>query len=160
MALFRSDSQPDPTMASKPRTAAPVSSAEQHNIIGSGSVVEGTLRAGGNVHVSGTVNGNVEVDGRTVVMPGGVIDGELVSTSAEVGGHVKGQVRCSERLVLKPTAVVDGDIHTAKLVIEDGATFNGRCQMGAAAAPRSGSRDAAPDRQRRVISPEVQKDAA
>ena len=109
----------------------PVSAADQHNIIGSGSTVEGTLRAGGNVHISGTVNGNVEVEGRTVVMPGGVIDGELASTSAEVGGRVKGQVRCSERLVLKATAVVDGDIQTAERVIEDGATFNGRCQMGA-----------------------------
>jgi cytoskeletal protein CcmA (bactofilin family) len=105
--------------------------AEQHNIIGAGSVVEGTLRAGGNVHVAGTVNGNVEVKGRTVVMPGGVVDGELTSASAEVGGHIKGQVVCSERLVLKATAVIDGDIRTAKLVIEDGATFNGRCQMGA-----------------------------
>ncbi|MEM6325483.1 MAG: polymer-forming cytoskeletal protein [Bacteroidota bacterium] len=120
----------------KTRTSAPVSSADQHNIIGSGSVVEGTLRAGGNVHVSGTVNGNVEVDGRTVVMPGGVIDGELVSSSAEVGGRVKGHVRCSDRLVLKPTAVIDGDIQTVKLVIEDGATFNGRCQMGPTAGQR------------------------
>ena len=130
----------------KTRTAAPVTSAEQHNIIGAGSVVEGTLRAGGNVHVSGTVNGNVQVDGRTVVMPGGVIDGELVSSSAEVGGHVKGQVRCSDRLVLKPTAVVDGDIRTGKLVIEDGATFNGRCQMGAQTGAQTGARsESAPD---------------
>ncbi|MEM1055081.1 MAG: polymer-forming cytoskeletal protein [Bacteroidota bacterium] len=144
----------------KQRSASPVTSAEQHNIIGSGSTVEGTLRAGGNVHISGTVNGNVEVEGRTVVMPGGVIDGELISTSAEVGGHVKGQVRCSERLVLKPTAVVDGDIQTVKLVIEDGATFNGRCQMGANAGTRTGSREAASSAsQRRVLGSEA-KDAA
>ncbi|HIG73720.1 MAG TPA: polymer-forming cytoskeletal protein [Bacteroidetes bacterium] len=139
----------------KQRTA-PVASADQHNIIGAGSTVEGTLRAGGNVHVSGTVNGNVEVDGRTVVMQGGVIDGELTSTSAEIAGRVKGQVRCSERLVLKPTAMIDGDIQTAKLVIEDGATFNGRCEMGASAGNRTGSRGGD---QRRVLSPEA-KDAA
>ena len=132
----------------KSRSAAPVSSAEQHNIIGAGSVVEGTLRAGGNVHVSGTIKGNVEVDGRTVVMQGGVIDGELVSSSAEVAGHVKGQVRCSDRLVLKPSAVIDGDIQTAKLVIEDGATFNGRCQMGASAGARSGARPSADEAER------------
>ncbi|MEL6615951.1 MAG: polymer-forming cytoskeletal protein [Bacteroidota bacterium] len=137
----------------KSRSAAPVSAADQHNIIGAGSVVEGTLRAGGNVHVAGTIHGNVEVKGRTVVMPGGTVDGELTSTSAEVGGHVKGQVTCSERLVLKPTAVIDGDIRTAKLVIEDGATFNGRCQMGAQA---SGA--VAPDRQRRVV--EAEREAA
>lgn len=147
MALFRSDPSPTGSMA-KTRPTAPVSAADQHNIIGAGSSVEGTLRAGGNVHVAGTVSGNVEVKGRTVVMPGGVVDGELVSTSAEIGGHVKGQVTCSERLVLKPTAVIDGDIRTAKLVIEDGATFNGRCQMGTQAS------GASLDRQRRVVEGE------
>ncbi|OZC04541.1 bactofilin family protein [Rubricoccus marinus] len=137
----------------KQRPVASVGPADQHNIIGAGSVVEGTLRGGGNVHIAGTINGNVEVEGRTVVMPGGVVDGELTSTSAEVGGHIKGQVTCRERLVLKPTAVVDGDIQTAKLVIEDGATFNGGCQMGAQAGA-SGA-----DRKRRVI-PAEQKEAA
>ena len=151
MALFRSESSPTPTMA-KTRPAPAGNPAEQHNIIGAGSVVEGTLRAGGNVHVSGTINGSVEVKGRTVVMPGGTVDGELTSTSAEVGGHVKGQVTCSERLVLKPTAVIDGDIRTAKLVIEDGATFNGRCQMGAQAGVQASG---APAPQRRTIEKEA-----
>ncbi len=155
MALFRSDSTTSPSGSmAKQRPVASVGPADQHNIIGAGSTVEGTLRGGGNVHIAGTIKGNVEVDGRTVVMPGGVVDGELLSTSAEVGGHIKGQVTCRERLVLKPTAVVDGDIRTAKLVIEDGATFNGRCEMGSQALEASGG-----DRQRRVIPAET-KEAA
>ena len=108
--------------------------AEQHNIIGKGTVLEGTIRSAGNVHVSGTVIGRLEVEGRTVVMPGGVIEGEVVSTSAEVGGRVKGEVRVRERLVLKATAVIEGDLHTQKLVIEEGAAFTGRCDMGAGRA--------------------------
>ncbi len=125
MALFRSDDSP---MA---RSSAPAANpAEQHNIIGTSTVVEGTLRSSGNVNISGTVNGNVEVEGRTMVMPGGVIDGELSSTSAEVAGTVKGRVVVRERLVLKATAVIEGDIRTGKLVVEDGASFNGQCVMG------------------------------
>ncbi len=112
---------PPPTTMTNP--------AEQHNILGKETVIEGTLRSSGNVHISGTVKGNVEVQGRTVVMPGGAVEGELASTTAEIGGKVQGQISVSERLVLKSTAVVDGDIRTAKLVIEDGATFTGRCDM-------------------------------
>ena len=153
MALFRSDSNPSDSMA-KSRPVASVGPADQHNIIGSGSTVEGTLRGGGNVHIAGTIKGNVIVEGRTVVMPGGVVDGQLTSTSAEIGGHVKGEVTCRERLVLKPTAVIDGDIKTAKLVIEDGATFNGSCQMGA----QAGASGASGDRQRRIL--EAGKEAA
>ncbi|MDX1438563.1 MAG: polymer-forming cytoskeletal protein [Rubricoccaceae bacterium] len=110
--------------------------AEQHNIIGKETVIDGTVRSSGNVHISGTVKGNVDVQGRTVVMPGGTVEGEVVSTSAEIGGRVKGQVSVKERLVLKATAEVDGDLRTSKLVIEDGASFSGSCDMSGGAAPR------------------------
>ena len=146
MALFRS-SAPSSAMAKPP--PAPANPAEQHNLIGASTTVEGTLRSGGNVNISGTVHGNVEVEGRTMVMPGGVVDGEVVSASAEVAGTVRGQVVVRERLVLKASAVVEGDIRTGKLVVEDGATFNGQCVMGPAAdagrppEPRRADRDAA-----------------
>ena len=124
------------------KTPTPTNPADQHNIIGKDTVIEGTLRSSGNVHISGTVNGNVDVQGRTIVMPGGRVDGEVSSTSAEIGGRIQGQVNVKERLVLKSTAVVDGDIRTDKLVIEDGAAFSGRCDMGGGAAS---NRPARPD---------------
>ena len=145
MALFRSDDTTSATMAKTRSASGPVNPAEQHNIIGTSTVVEGTLRSNGNVNISGTVNGNVEVEGRTMVMPGGVVDGEVTSTSAEVAGTVRGEVRVRERLVLKASAVIEGDIRTGKLVVEDGATFNGTCQMGEGAvrqpAVRASDRD-------------------
>lgn len=142
MALFRSDSAPQSTtgMAKQQRTSVPANPAEQHNIIGTSTVIEGTLRSSGNVNISGTVNGNVEVEGRTMVMPGGVVDGEVASTSAEIAGTVKGQVVVREKLVLKNSAVIEGDIRTGKLVIEDGATFNGKCEMGQSAVKPSRDR--------------------
>ena len=128
MALLRT---PNPVEEELPRPNNSTNPAEQHNIIGKGTVLEGTIRSSGNVHVSGTVTGRLEVDGRTVVMPGGVVEGEIVSASAEIGGRVKGEIRVRDRLVLKNTAVVEGDLNTQKLVIEEGATLTGRCDMGA-----------------------------
>lgn len=129
MALLRTPTPEE----EPPRTNAGNSTnpAEQHNIIGKGTVLEGTIRSSGNVHVSGTVTGRLEVDGRTVVMPGGVVEGEIVGASAEIGGRVKGEIRVRDRLVLKSTAVVEGDLNTQKLVIEEGASLTGRCDMGA-----------------------------
>lgn len=135
MALFRSDDESAAAPAARARDGAPANPAEQHNIIGRSTVIQGTLRSNGNVNVSGTVEGNVEVEGRTMVMPGGVVEGEVASTSAEIAGTVKGRVSVRERLILKATAVIEGDIRTGKLVVEEGATFNGKCEMGAAAAP-------------------------
>jgi len=148
MALFNRDAQPAPEPSAaptnRPRNTA-VNPAEQHNIIGKDTVIEGTLRSSGNVHVSGTVNGNIEVQGRTVVMPDGRVDGEVNSTTAEIGGRVHGQVAVKERLVLKATAVVEGDIRTGKLVIEDGATFTGRCDMGGTGGGTGGARRPRPE---------------
>lgn len=136
MALFRTDAD-DGTLAGRSAPAAPVNPAEQHNLIGRSTVLQGTLRSGGNVNISGTVEGNVEAEGRTMVMAGGLVEGEVASTSAEIGGTVKGRVTVRERLVLKATAVIDGDIRTGTLVVEDGAQFNGTCEMGAVVASRT-----------------------
>ncbi len=158
---------PSQTPAPMARNLTPESTsnpAEQHNILGKDTVIEGTLRSSGNVHISGTVKGNVEVQGRTVVMPGGAVEGEVSSTTAEIGGKVQGQIAVSERLVLKSTAVVDGDLRTAKLVIEDGASFSGRCDMsGSSRSSRSTEKESPGDvsRPTRMLggNPDAQKDA-
>lgn len=173
MALFRSDAPTRDTAHAEPtaprsRGAAAVNPAEQHNLIGRSTVLQGTLRSSGNVNVAGTVEGDVEVEGRTLVAPGGVVEGEITSTSAEIGGTVKGRVTVRERLVLKATAVIEGDIRTGVLVVEDGAQFNGSCVMGAAASAgrpardgssrdsrRDGSRDGGPPAVAPLASPPV-----
>ncbi len=109
----------------------------QVNIIGQGTVIEGGLQATSDVRVSGKVIGTVQVDGKTVITPEGSVEGEVRSSHADIAGRVEGEVFVAERLVLKSSAVVEGNIHTAKLVIEDGATFSGTCDMGGALPKRS-----------------------
>lgn len=102
----------------------------QINMIAEGTVLEGTLKATGDVRVSGRIVGKLLVEGKVVVTQEGVIDGELSATSADVAGSVIGEVSVKERLVLKSTAAVDGNVRAARLVVEDGAVFGGKCQMG------------------------------
>ena len=130
MALFRPDPSADASRPARPSG----NPAEQHTIVGAGTTLDGSLRAQGNLNVSGTISGDVAVDGRTMIMAGGTVDGEVTSTTAEVAGRITGTLTVRERLLLRPTAVVDGDIRAGTLVIEEGAVFNGRCEMGAAAA--------------------------
>lgn len=142
MALFRNDNSDSPM--AKQRSSAPAPPG-QVNIIGQGTVIEGGLTAKSDVRISGKVIGNVNVEGKTVVTPEGVVEGEIRSSHADIAGRIEGEVFVHERLVLKESAVVEGNIHTAKLVIEDGATFSGSCAMGGAAPkPGPGSRPATP----------------
>ena len=109
MALFRSDS-PDAQHPAGARSAGsrpPGNPAEQNTIVGAATTLDGSLRAQGNLNVAGTVTGDVSVEGRMMVMPGGTVDGEVTSTTAEVAGRITGTLTVRERLVLRPTANVE-----------------------------------------------------
>ncbi len=119
-------------------------SPAQINMIGEGAVLEGTFRAAGDLRVSGRVVGKLFVEGRIVITREGVVDGEIEAHGADIAGKMIGQVSVRERLVLKSTANVDGNIKAARLVVEEGAIFGGRCIMGAdAMAPHAESIDTA-----------------
>ena len=99
-------------------------------MIGEGTIVEGTLKADGDIRISGRVIGKVEVDGKVIVAQEGSIEGDLVATNADVAGSVDGEINISGRLILKSTARIDAEIKTNRFVVEEGAVFHGQCEMG------------------------------
>ena len=100
------------------------------NIIGKGTVVEGSLETFGNIRVEGSVVGNIKTKSKVALGQSSRVEGNILAQNAEVAGEVSGTVEVSELLLLKPTAVINGDIITNKLIVESGATFNGGCKMG------------------------------
>ena len=102
----------------------------QVNIIAEGTVFEGTLKADSDVSVSGRIIGKLEVTGRAVVAPEGTVEGEVSASNANIAGTVLGDLIIGERLLLGSSAKVEGTIKTGRLIVEEGATFNGECQMG------------------------------
>ena len=121
MALFK-----DSSMTKQAKASAP----GQINMIGQGTVVEGTLRAESDIRVSGRVVGKLHVEGKAMIAQEGLVEGELVATSADVAGSVQGELHISEQLILKGSARIDGDIRTERLIVEEGAIFTGQCEMG------------------------------
>jgi len=113
-------------MAKQESAAAP----NQINIIAEGTVFEGTLQAETDVRVSGRIIGKLKVQGRAVVAPEGAVEGEVSATNANIAGTIKGDMIVQERLMLGSSARVEGTIKTTRLIVEEGATFNGECQMG------------------------------
>lgn len=103
--------------------------APQINMIVEGTVFEGTLRSENDLRISGRIVGKLHVGGKAFVAPGGVVEGELIATNAEVAGSVQGELRIKELLILKGSARVDGNIEAVRLIVEEGSSFNGKCQM-------------------------------
>jgi len=103
---------------------------DQINLVGKGTVFEGTVRAENDVRASGQVIGTLQVEGKAMISESGSVDGEIIATNADIAGRVHGEIEVEERLVLKSTAQIDGNIKTDRLVVEEGAEFTGECQMG------------------------------
>lgn len=139
---------------------------DQVNLVGEGTVLEGTLRAENDVRTSGRIIGTLQVKGKAMIAEGGVVEGEIYATNADVAGHVEGELHVEERLVLKSTAQVDGSIETDRLVVEEGAQFTGDCRMDSSVSvddapsagtesrprPTFGADDAAPEANDREAS--------
>lgn len=100
------------------------------NQFGQGTVLNGDITTEGDIRIDGRVNGSVTSKSKTVVGATGVIEGDINCQNAYIDGRVNGSIEVSELLILSKTAYVVGDIKIKKLVVEEGAKFNGRCSMG------------------------------
>jgi len=121
-------------------------SQDQINLVGKGTVFEGTVRAESDVRASGQIIGTLRVEGKAMISESGSVDGEIIATNADIAGRVQGEIEVEERLVLKETAQVDGNITTDRLVVEEGAEFTGECKMGTPIAVNGASdEDETPD---------------
>ncbi|MBR1798459.1 MAG: polymer-forming cytoskeletal protein [Bacteroidales bacterium] len=99
------------------------------NIINAGTVIKGDITASGDFRFDGTLEGNIQLNGKLVVGDSGVINGNVLCQNANIIGSVNGNISVKELLSLHATARVKGDILINKLSIEPGAEFTGRCRM-------------------------------
>ena len=107
----------------KPETASEL------NLIGAGTILEGKLKSPSNIRIDGRVVGEIIAAQGVAVGPSGDVDGNISAKTISVGGKVKGAMVAQEKLVLESKAAVRGDIRAAKLVIDEGAMFDGKCMM-------------------------------
>lgn len=101
------------------------------NIIASGTVIEGKISAQGGMRIDGRVIGNVHVNGNLTIGITGEVNGDIEAKNAIIGGKVNGTIVVAEKLIFESKAVVKGDIKASKLVVDEGAIFDGKCIMTA-----------------------------
>lgn len=99
------------------------------NIITAGTLIKGDITASGDFRLDGTLEGNIQLNGKLVVGDSGVVNGNILCVNANIIGTVNGNLSVKELLSLNATARVKGDILINKLSIEPGALFTGKCRM-------------------------------
>jgi cytoskeletal protein CcmA (bactofilin family) len=99
------------------------------NIIGSGSVFEGTINVPHSIRIDGAFKGRIQTVESITVGETGVVEAEIRAQNAFVFGKVLGNMYVDERVELHSSAVAVGDLHAKELVIKEGAIYQGHCSM-------------------------------
>ena len=105
-------------------------STEDITIISNGVKLEGKITSGGSIRVDGTIQGDVISQGNVTVGEHGDVNGQINAGIIAIGGKVVGSVNAKEKLVLESKANLKGDIFAKILVVEAGARFDGKSNMG------------------------------
>jgi len=100
-----------------------------NTIIGKGSSFEGTLKVEQSLRIDGRIQGHISTTDSLIIGKDGEIEGEIITKNAIIGGKVRAKINASGKVVLESRAIFIGELKTARLVIDDGAVFEGRCSM-------------------------------
>ncbi len=120
---------------SKPSTdseniARDIKDGKLSGFVGHGTSLTGDTTFQMMLRVDGHLTGTVSSDGGTLIVGNnGQLDANIAVGVAQINGTVNGDVSATEKIQLGRTARVVGNVSTPKLIIEDGAIFEGGCTM-------------------------------
>ncbi len=98
-------------------------------VIGTEAYFQGTLTAKGSLRIDGRVDGSV-VDAKTVTIgKSGKVKGDVSCEVCYVCGEIRGNITALDHVEALAGCRIDGDIRSPKVMLEEGALFNGSCSM-------------------------------
>ena len=100
-----------------------------HTMVGPDAIVQGPIRLKEGIIIYGKVYGDVNTNGPIRIVQNGLVQGGVNGSDIRVGGTVIGDVIADGQVILGSNSVLKGDISYRKLLIEEGAQFEGKCNL-------------------------------
>lgn len=98
-------------------------------VIGNEAYFQGTLTAKGSLRIDGRVDGSI-VDAKIVTVgKSGKVKGDISCEICYICGEVKGNITALDHIEALAGSRVDGDMRSSRIMLEEGAMFNGNCSM-------------------------------
>ena len=98
-------------------------------MIGLDVVIDGSVKLENGIIVYGKIKGNVNTYGPIRLAKNALVQGNIEGGDIRVAGTVDGNITSNGQVSLLKTCIVKGDITYRKLLIEDGAKFEGKCDI-------------------------------
>ncbi|MGJ8559441.1 MAG: bactofilin family protein [Litorimonas sp.] len=106
-------------------------SAAVPSLLSSDLIITGDIKTDGEVQIDGRLDGNISA-GKVTIGEQGAVNGKIVCTIIQVRGKVTGKIEAMS-IDLTETANVQADLIQDKLVIANGAFFDGKCSRKSSA---------------------------
>jgi cytoskeletal protein CcmA (bactofilin family) len=115
-----------------------LSGAEELNgFMDEGTEFIGELRFQNTFRIDGKLTGKVVSEHTLIVGESGQVEAEIDCAVISIKGAVSGKVHARQRIELLSGARVQATLISPRLVIEEGAVFQGLCDMGSAGSKAS-----------------------
>jgi cytoskeletal protein CcmA (bactofilin family) len=109
--------------------------------------ITGDIKFKDSFRIDGIFKGKILSGGSLIVGETGDLEADVEADSISINGRVKGSLNARDRIEIFSQGRVTGKIVAPKLIIEEGAFFQGSCQMELRALEGGNKSDVAVDSQ-------------
>lgn len=118
--------------------SVPIASTDKiDTILGKDAKLTGEIKTSGLLRIEGNFQGDIECEKDLIITDSAKVDGNLRAKNAIIAGVYQGNIFLEGKLEIKSTGKVIGDIKVGALVVEDGAFFDGKCEMNGEASDKN-----------------------
>lgn len=111
------------------RTSGPAS------LINDGCKISGLITGSGDVHVSGHVDGDCDLEGTLILTKNGYWSGTINAGNVVIAGHVEGDIVSKGRVEITDTARISGTVSGEAIAVAEGAVVEGVMKTNGPAEP-------------------------
>jgi len=90
---------------------------------------EGEFSFTGAVRIDGRFSGEISSNGTLIIGESAIIKSQIHVTDMIISGEVHGDISAENKIEINVPGKLFGNIQTPKLVIQEGAVFEGNCKM-------------------------------
>jgi cytoskeletal protein CcmA (bactofilin family) len=98
-------------------------------VIGQGIEIKGSLSGDEPLIVEGKITGQISLNNHLTIKETAEIHADIETVELTVNGTLEGKIQASELITVNSTAEVSGELYASRIIIEEGARFNGRIEM-------------------------------
>ncbi|MBO7509601.1 MAG: polymer-forming cytoskeletal protein [Bacteroidales bacterium] len=97
--------------------------------ISQGTCFKGVMTSPSDVRLDGMYEGDIVCEGKVVIGDDARFKGNITCEDLDFWGKAEGEFFVKGTLSMHSSCEIKGNIHTRKLYVELGASFNGNCSM-------------------------------